>query len=86
MEDLCFPELIIIIKSVPYAEVEAWNRTRNMMLYMISPYMKRKMTANELLPLIIDEDYEKEELTKEMPNEEVEWYKNFVKSYKKEGK
>ena len=86
MEDLCFPELIIIIKAAPYAEVEAWNRTRNMMLYMISPYMKRKMTSHELLPLIIDEDYEKEELTKEISNEEVEWYKNYVKSYKKEGK
>ena len=75
---------MIITKSIPYAEVESWNRTRHMMLYMISPYMKR-MSADELLPLIIDENYEREELTKEISNEEVEWYKNFVESYKKDG-
>lgn len=86
MEDLNFPELMIIIKAIPYAEVESWNRTRNIMLYTISPYMKRKMSAKEILPLIIDEDYEKEELTTEISNADVEWYNNFVKNYKKEEK
>jgi len=76
---------MIIIKALPYAEVEAWNRTRYMMLYMISPYMKRRISAQDLYPLIIDEGYkEKEELTTEISNADVEWYNNFVKNYKKE--
>lgn len=85
MEEMNFTELMIIVKGIGYAEVEAWNRTRNMMLAMLSPYMKRKMKATEFMPLIIDEGYqEKEELTTEISNEDVEWYNNFVKNYKKE--
>lgn len=81
MEDMTFPELIIIVKGMEYVEVEAWNRTRHLMLSMISPYMKKKMTPKELLPLIIDDDGR--EKTTEISNEDVEWFNNFVEHYKK---
>lgn len=85
MEELTFTELMIMIKGIAYCEVEEWNRTRNLMLAMLSPYMKQKMQADEFMPLIIDESYqEKEELTTEIGNDEVAWFNKFVENYKKE--
>ncbi len=85
MEELTFTELMIMIKGIAYCEVEEWNRTRNLMLAMLSPYMKTKMKVDEFMPLIIDESYkEKEELTTEIGNEDVDWFNRFVDKYKKE--
>lgn len=55
------------------------------MLAMLSPYMKTKMKVDEFMPLIIDESYkEKEELTTEIGNEDVDWFNRFVDKYEKE--
>lgn len=85
MEELNFTELMIIVKGIAYAEVEEWNRTRNIMLASLSPYMKRKMKPSEFMPLVIDEDYkEKEGLTTEIANDDVDWFNHFVEKFKKE--
>lgn len=79
-------ELMIIIQGLPYAEVEAWNIARNLMLCSMAPYMKQKMRPDEFLPLVIDESYqEKQSLTTEISNEDIKWFKEYVKNYKKEG-
>lgn len=43
------------------------------------------MTADEFFPLPIDKSWqEKEELTQEVSNEDVAWWKNYVEQYKKD--
>lgn len=74
-------DLCIATKYLEYAEIISWNQTRHVMLTTLKPYLKKKdLTAAELFPLPIDE---KEELTKEVSNEDVEWWKNYTKNYKK---
>lgn len=79
-------EIPIITKYLAFADVVAWNQTRNVMLSVLRPYLKKKnMTADEFFPLPIDESYQaKEELTQEVSNEDVAWWKNYVEQYKKD--
>lgn len=80
------PDLNIATKYLAFAEAAAWAQTRQIMLCSLKPYLKKKnMTADEFFPLPIDEAWQaKEELTKEISNEDVDWFKNYVKNYKKD--
>lgn len=75
-------DLCIATKYLEYAEVSQWNMTRQIMLCTLKPYLKKKdMTAQEFFPLPLDND--NSELTTEMSNKELEWYKKFKDNYKK---
>lgn len=85
MDDMQIPDLNIITKYLNFAEAASWAQTRQIMLCSLKPYLKKKnMTADEFFPLPIDKSYQaKEELTQEISNEEVEWFKKFQAEYKK---
>lgn len=80
------PDVVIATKFLDFAEAASWSQTRQIMLCSLKPYLKKKnMTADEFFPLPIDESYqEKEELTKEISNDDVKWWKNYVEQYKKD--
>ena len=80
------PDILIATKYLDFAEAASWSQTRQVMLCSLKPYLKKKnMTADEFFPLPIDESYqEKTELTKEVNNKDIEWWKDFVKQYKKD--
>lgn len=82
------PDLNIATKYLDFAEAAAWSQTRQIMLCSLKPYLKKKnMTADEFFPLPTDESWQaKEELTQEISNEDVAWFKNYVKNYKKDSK
>lgn len=81
MDSMQIIDLWLATQYLEYAEVAQWTQTRQIMLTTLKPYLKKKdLTAAELFPLPIDE---KEELTKEVSNEDVEWWKNYTKNYKK---
>lgn len=83
MDEMQIPDLCIITKYLEYAEVAQWEHTRQIMLCQLKPYMKKKnMTAQEMLPLPIDKDFEREKTTEVDPRA-LEWFKNIRK--KKEG-
>jgi hypothetical protein len=72
-------------KYLSYADMAAWQQTRQIMLSSLRPYLKKKnITAQEFFPLPIDDD--NSELTTEMPNEELEWFKKFKDNYTKKQK
>lgn len=82
MDSMQIIDLWLATQYLEYAEVAQWTQTRQMMLCQLKPYLKKKdLTAAELFPLPIDE---KEELTKEVSNEDVEWWKNYTRNYKKD--
>lgn len=80
------PDLQIITKWLDFAEAASWSQTRQIMFCSLKPYLKKKnMTADEFFPLPIDESWqEKEEMTTEVNNDDLERWKLFVKQYKKD--
>ena len=78
------PDIQLMSQYVKYADVSSWSQTRQLMLSVLRPYLKKKdITAQELLPLPIDDNY-KEEHTTEISNEDVNWYNNFIQQNKGE--
>lgn len=80
------PDVVIATKFLDFAEAASWSQTRQIMLCSLKPYLKKKnMTADEFFPLPIDKSWqEKEELTQEISNDDVAWWKNYVEQYKKD--
>ena len=86
MDEMQVLDLTIATKYLDFAEAASWAQTRQIMLCSLKPYLKKKnLTADEFFPLPIDESWQaKEELTQEISNEDVDWFKNYVKNYKKD--
>ena len=80
------PDILIATKYLDFAEAASWSQTRQVMLCSLKPYLKKKnMTADEFFPLPIDESWnKKEELTTEVSNDDINWWKNYVEQYKKD--
>ena len=45
VEDADMSDIVIILKHIEYAEVQAWQRTREIMLSVLRPYLKKKDIA-----------------------------------------
>lgn len=83
MDEMQIVDLCVATKYLEYAEVSSWSQTRQLMLCSLKPYLKKKsLTAEELFPLPTDD---KVELTKEISNEDVNKWKEYVNNYKKQG-
>lgn len=86
LDDMSITDLCIATKYLDYCEVGSWMQTRQIMLSVLKPYLKKKdMTAAELLPLPIDDD-EKLNHTTEITNEEIEWYNKAKKQFEEQMK
>ena len=87
MDDMSMPDLAIMTKYLDYAETASWIQTRQIMLSVLKPYLKKKDTkAEDLFPLPIDNDIkeiERQNHTTEISNTEVEWFKKFKQNYEK---
>lgn len=76
-------ELHIATKYLDYVEVDAWLRTRELMLSVLGPYLKKKDTkSSDLIRLPIDEDEYNRNHTTEITNKEVEWFNRYKKALK----
>lgn len=86
MDEMTVPDLNIMTKYIEYAETASWERTRQIMLCSLKPYLKKKnLTADEFLPLPCDAKWhEKEELTTEVDSKDIEWFRKFKEQYKKD--
>lgn len=87
LDEMNMYDLYLMTRYLNYADMAAWQQTRQIMLSSLRPYLKKKnITAQEFFPLIIDEDLkevEREGHTTEISNAEVEWYKKFKENYEK---
>lgn len=82
MNELTITEIPILTKYLDLADTVSWIQTRELMLSVLRPYLKKKnTTAKDLFPLPIDDDGV--EHTTEIANEDVAWYNKFVENYKK---
>lgn len=82
LDDMQMIELPIATKYLEFSEVINWQQTREIMLSVLRPYLKKKDTsAQDILPLPTDEVHIPNH---EISNDEVSWYKQYVKNYKKE--
>lgn len=86
MDEMTLIEIPIMTKYIEFADVISWSQVRNIMYSTVSPYLKKKNTKlSEILPLPIDPDYRsKDEITTEVDERALQWFKNFKKQ--KEGK
>ena len=82
MDSLQITEIPILNKYLKFADVLSWQQTREIMLSVLRPYLKKKdLTSQELFPLPIDDDGS--EHGPEISNEDVNWFKKFKENYKK---
>lgn len=88
MDDMHIPDVQIMTKYLEYAETSTWVQTRQIMLSVLKPYLKKKdITAEELFPLAIDKDKKAYQgHTTEMTNEELEWWHKYKEQYNKQYK
>lgn len=86
MDEMSIPDLNIMTKYLEFAETANWERTRQIMLCSLKPYLKkRNLTADEFLPLPCDAKWhEKEELTTEVDQKDIDWFNKFKEQYKKD--
>ncbi len=86
MDEMSIPDMQVMTKFIEYAETSSWIQTRQIILSVLKPYLKKKdTTAEELFPLAIDRDRkELEGHTTEMTNEELEWWNKYKEHYKQE--
>ena len=85
LDEMNMYDLYLMTKYLSYADMAAWQQTRQIMLSSLRPYLKKKnITAQEFFPLIIDED-NKVEMTKEVSSDEINWFKQFKENYKAKG-
>ena len=82
MNELTITEIPILTKYLDLADTVSWIQTRELMLSVLRPYLKKKDTpAKDLFHLPIDDDGVEHNYS--VKNEEVEWWKNFKANYKK---
>ncbi len=85
MDDLQVTEIPILTKYLNYADITSWMQTRELMLSVLRPYLKKKdITAQDLFSLPTDE--KPEPLSKEVSKVDIALWNNYVENYKKEGK
>lgn len=76
MDKMRARDLSIMLKYIEYSDATAWDRTRNIMLSVLKPYLKKKnLTATELWPLPID-NIDEGEHTTEVDKEKLDWWIN----------
>lgn len=81
LDTMQWGDIAIASAYIDYAEVTQWMQTRELMLSILSPYLKKKdTTGKDLIHLPIDD----EDKDTTISNEEVEWYKKFKENYKKD--
>lgn len=85
MDQCTMSEIPILNKYSNLVDTISWCQTRELMLSVLRPYLKKKdITPKEFYRLPIDDDGV--EHTTEIANEDVEWYNKFVENYKKGNK
>jgi hypothetical protein len=84
MDDMNMLDLTVMSKYIKYVDVMDWARTRMLMLSVLQPYLKKKdTTAQDILHLPID-DIDKEKGRTDVTKEEMDWWKQVKKQFKKE--
>lgn len=79
MNELQITEVPILTKYLNYSDVISWSQTRELMLSVLRPYLKKKdISAQDLFSLPTDEKHEK---ITEVSKKEVEWFQKFKESY-----
>ena len=82
MNELTITEIPILTKYLDLADTVSWIQTRELMLSVLRPYLKKKdTTAKDLFHLPIDDDGVEHNYS--VKNEEVEWWKKFKENYNK---
>lgn len=84
MDEMQLPDIAVMNKFTEFGNIISWQQTREIMLAALRPYLKKKdTTAQELLPLPID-DIDKEKGRTDVTKEEMDWWKKVKEQFKKE--
>ena len=86
MEDMHVPDLNIMVKYLEFAQTAEWEKTRELLLAVRWPYLRNKrLKSNELLPLPCDAKWhEKSELTTEVKQSDLDWFRKYKEQLKKD--
>lgn len=83
MDELSIIDIPILTKYLDLSDTVTWVQTRELMLSVLRPYLKKKdTTAQELFHLPIDDDGVEHNYS--VKKEEIEWWDKFKANYKGE--
>lgn len=84
MDEMTIMDIPIMMKYIKYADTTSWEQTRELMLSIVAPYLKKKdTTAKDIIKLPIDED-DKVEHDHTVSNGAMDWFKKYKENYNKE--
>ena len=82
MDECRVTDIPILTKYLAFADTVSWLQTRELMLSVLRPYLKKKdTTAKDLFKLPIDDDGVEHNYS--VKNEDVEWWRKFKENYNK---
>jgi hypothetical protein len=80
MDEMNMLDLAVMKRHIDYVDLLDFARTRLLMLSVLSPYLKKGTTAQDILHLPID-DIDKEQGRTDVTNEEMDWFKKVKQQF-----
>lgn len=83
LNDLQISEVPLITHYIEFSDTTSWIQTRELMLSVLKPYLKKKdTTAKDLFKLPIDDDGVEHDHT--VSKGAMDWFKKYKENYNKE--
>jgi len=78
MDYMQYYEIFLLSDLLPWASKQQLEQTRILLWGSISPYLKKHKSAEEIMPLYTDKDYDIEKEEK-LPDEEINKIREIIK-------
>ena len=78
MDHIQYYEIFLLSDLLPWANKQQLEQTRILLWGSISPYLKKHKSAEEIMPLYTDKDYDIEKEEK-LPDEEINKIREIIK-------
>lgn len=78
MDNMQYYEIFLLSDLLPWASKQQLEQTRILLWGSISPYLKKHKSAEEIMPLYTDKDYDIEKEEK-LPDEEINKIREIIK-------
>lgn len=78
MDHIQYYEIFLLSDLLPWASKQQLEQTRILLWGSISPYLKKHKSAEEIMPLYTDKDYDIEKEEK-LPDEEINKIREIIK-------
>ena len=78
MDQLQLYELYLLMDLIPWANKQQLEQTRILLWGTISPYLKKHKSAEEIMPLYTDKDYDYDIKEEKLPDNEIDKIREII--------